>query len=61
MTMVLAGRSLGRRPSASNPPAAPLEESFVGSKGDICSGHAADDEDADRKLDKGLSWFSGER
>ena len=61
MTTVLAGRSLGRRPSASNPPAAPLEESFVGSNGEICSGHPADDEVADRKLDKGLSWFSGEQ
>ena len=60
MTPVTTGCSLGRTPSASNPPAAPLTESSVGSKGDICSGHAADAEEADRKLDEGLSWLLGE-
>ena len=49
------GCSFGRTPSASNPPGSPLIESFAGSKGDICSGHAADVEDPDRKLDEGFS------
>ena len=58
---VVAGGCLGRTPSASNPLVSLLMESFEGSNGDICSGHAADVEDVDRKLTEGLSGPCGNR
>jgi len=56
VTPVAAGGSFGRTPKASNPLVSLPMESFDGSSGDICSGHAADVEDVDRKLAEGLSW-----
>ena len=55
MTPVAGGSSFGRTPKASNPLVSLPMESFDGSSGDICSGHAADVEDVDRKLAEGLS------
>lgn len=47
--------TFGLTPKASNSPGPPLIESFEGSSGDICSGHVADVDDPERKLDDGLS------
>jgi len=55
VTSELTGSSLGRTPRASNPLVSLPMESFEGSSGDICSGHAADVEDVDKKLAEGLS------
>jgi len=55
VTSVAAGCSLGRTPKASNPQVSLPMESFEGSSGDICSGHAADVDDVDKKLAEGLS------
>lgn len=54
VTAVVA-TTLGLTPKASNSPGSLLIESFDGSNGDICSGHAADVDDPERKLDDGLS------
>ena len=54
---VECGGSFGRTPSASNCPGPPLIESFKGSNGDICSGHAADVEESERKLGEGSFGF----
>lgn len=54
VTAVVA-TTFGLTPKASNSPGSLLIESFDGSNGDICSGHAADVDDPERKLDDGLS------
>lgn len=54
VTAVVA-TTFGLTPKASNSPGPPLIESFDGSNGDICSGHAADVDDPERKLADGLS------
>ena len=56
VTLEATGCSLGRTPKASNPLVSlPMESLEPGSSGDICPGHAADDEDVDTKLPEGFS------
>ena len=47
--------AFGLTPKPSNSPGPPQMASFEGSNGDICSGHAVDVDDPERKLDDGLS------